>query len=307
LLIVGLIGAFAASLRLLPSRYPLPAATVALLAEPVDSRSWKFDGVALAGAWSLRSPDPRFGGVSALAVDRGALVGLTDSGVTIRFAPPVASRARLPARIADLPAGPGDPSRKSNRDSEALLADAAGWWVAFENRHGLWRFAPGFTDGRPAIDLEGQGFPLNQGIEGLARLGDGRLLAFPEAGGEMLVVEPNGSRVQRIAVDMLGDGIGDAVALPDGRILILRRPFGAGGFAPELDLLVHGRTGWSASLLARIGLGPFDNPEAIAAAPLVNGATRLWIMTDNDFRAGTRTLLVALDLPAAGGRRAPNR
>ena len=36
----------------------------------------------------------------------------------------------------------------------------------------------------------------------------------------------------------------------------------------------------------------------LAAAPLADGGTRLWIMTDDDFSASRRTLLVAIDVPA---------
>lgn len=304
LLLIALIGGFAAFLRHLPSRLVQGPATVRIAAAPADTADWWLDGVRLAGAWTLTAPDKRFGGVSALATDSGRLVALTDSGVSLSFAPPADRRALLDARIADLPAGPGSPDRKSNRDSEALLAAGdGGWWVGFENRHGLWRYAAAFADGFRAVDLEGQGFPLNQGIEGLALLDDGRIAAFPEGGGEMLVIDSRSSRLERVAIDGLGTGVSDAVNLPDGRILIVRRPFGAGGFAPEIDVLERRTGGWLARPIARLGLEAFDNVEAIAAMPLAAGATRLWLMTDNDFRASTRTLLVALDLPPAPGRR----
>ena len=42
----------------------------------------------------------------------------------------------------------------------------------------------------------------------------------------------------------------------------------------------------------------WDNAEGIAAEPLVGGASRLWIVTDNDFAGYRRTLLLAVDLPA---------
>ena len=47
-----------------------------------------------------------------------------------------------------------------------------------------------------------------------------------------------------------------------------------------------------------LGLGPLDNAEALAAEPIAGG-TRLWLMTDDNFRWPMRTLLVALDLPSA--------
>jgi hypothetical protein len=47
-----------------------------------------------------------------------------------------------------------------------------------------------------------------------------------------------------------------------------------------------------------LGLGPLDNAEALAAEP-IDGGTRLWLMTDDNFRWPMRTVLVALDLPSA--------
>ena len=45
-----------------------------------------------------------------------------------------------------------------------------------------------------------------------------------------------------------------------------------------------------------LDLGPLDNMEGIAAERLPDGGTRLWIVSDDNFRPWMRTLLVALDL-----------
>ena len=76
----------------------------------VEFRAIGFDGNGLApyklvGAWQLTSDDPRFGGISALAIDRGRMIGLSDSGVVIRFSAPGQSSG--PAWIGELPDGPG--------------------------------------------------------------------------------------------------------------------------------------------------------------------------------------------------------
>jgi len=49
--------------------------------------------------------------------------------------------------------------------------------------------------------------------------------------------------------------------------------------------------------LASLSLGPTANVEGITAEPRPGGGTRLWLVTDNDFRPRAPTLLVALDLP----------
>ena len=158
-----------------PSRWPGPDRVVSGRAVEVAL------GKGLRG-WRLTAPDRRFGGLSALAVERGALLALTDSGVVARFAPPIAG---APLRIAlhDLPDGPGHPLRKSSRDSESLLPDPAGrgWWVAFENRHSLWLFDRGFrrvlAQRRLKVD-----WPVNRGGEALAWGGAGPMV-LPENGG----------------------------------------------------------------------------------------------------------------------------
>ena len=89
--------------------------------------------------------------------------------------------------------------------------------------------------------------------------------------------------------------LSEAVRLPDGGILVLARRPGPTGFRNALVPLQPGdRLGAPIAL----GLGPLDNAEALAAEPIAGG-TRLWLMTDDNFRWPMRTLLVALDLPSA--------
>ena len=303
LLLAGVLVAFTAWSKAQPSRVLAPPRTATILAEPAATGGWRVEGARLAGAWRLSSDEPRFGGVSALAIEGGKFLALSDSGVTIRFAPPRGGSATSEGRFADLGDGPCDPRWKSCRDSEALArAPGGGWFVAFENYHSLWRFDAALRGGNEIASLEDEGFVPNRGIEGLAGLAGGRLLAFPEDGAVMLAADPATRRATRESVRGLGRGVSDAAALPDGRVLLVRRRFGPTGFTTELLALGRDRQGWAVARVARLSLGWFDNVEGAAATPLPNGGTRLWLMTDNDFRAGVKTLLVAIDLPPAMGR-----
>jgi len=219
-------------------------------------------GLRLAGAWAVKVDDPRFGDLSGLAVEQGKLLGLSDSGFLFRLDPPGgAGRASIQA----LPAVAGDPRVKAGRDAEAIAPDprGRGWWVAFEGRHALLLYDRGFTRLLRRVPLAGYGFGKNRGVEALVARGGG-LTAIPEAA-----------------------GVSDAAVMPDGRIALLHRWFGPAGFGAKI---VIGNRSW------RLPVAPYDNAEGIAAAPLPDGGTRLWIVTDNDALPLRRTLLVAVDV-----------
>ena len=198
-------------------------------------------------------------------------------------------RARQVASFHDLPAGPGSARFKAGRDSEALVRDVAGrgWWVAFENLNAAWLFDRDFTRVERRIGLEELGWPANKGAEGMLPGPHGPTL-IPESGNEMVSVETGG--LERIGFDSPAGRLADATRLPDGRIVLLARTYSPAGFSARLLLL----RGTRVSPVATLGLGRLDNPEAIAAETLPGGITRLWIMTDNDWRR-VPTLLVAID------------
>jgi hypothetical protein len=275
-LLVGPILALAIWLREQPSRWPAADRIVLGQAAPVAV------GPGLR-AWRLRAPDPRFGGLSALAVAGDDLVALTDSGVVVRFPAPTGAG---PVRFSlhDLPGGPGSALRKAYRDSESLLADPGGrgWWVGFETRHSLWLFDPAFarTLSSRRLDVD---WPSNKGGEALAVADDGRVMVLPELGGKA-----DGGALVAPA------WTADATRMPDGRLVLLVRRPGLRGFVSEVRIAARG--GKPARRIA-LGLGALDNVEGIAAASLPDGGTRLWIVSDDNFRPWMRTLLVALDLP----------
>jgi len=274
LLIVAPIIAFERWSKSLPSRLAMGARTISARATPVtlsrgDRRTVR--------AWSIDAPDPRFGGISALALDRGELLAITDSGVLIRFAPP-GRDDRITMRVKDLPAGPGAVYRKSGNDAESLIADPAGrgWWVGFEQIHSLLLFDRGFAGLIEKRKLKTE-WPDNVGAESLVINRRGRVAVLPEGGAGAI---PNGAS--------------DATRLPDGRLALLVRRFTWHGFASEIR--IGGGNGHRARTI-RLELGPLVIPEGIAAAPRPDGGTRLWIVSDDNFRPWMRTLLVALDLP----------
>lgn len=278
------------------NRLPRADAWGHMVFTPVAVSAAAASDVRVVGAWSLTSSDPRMGGVSALAVDRDALVALTDSGVMIRLPRPGQGGRAL---FRDLPAGPGDPRRRSRRDSEAMVRLANGdWLVAFENRNQVWRYDPAFRNGGRVVRLDDDAWPTNRGIEAMAVDRAGRLLLFPEGRGRVLVIG-DGAEVQPLWTD--GWTLSDATPLPDGRLLVLLRKFGLGGFRNAIGELRQDGNGWRVVVRATIPVGGLDNAEGLAAESRADGRTRLWVATDNDAAQYRETLLLALDL-AAGPR-----
>jgi hypothetical protein len=285
--------AFHAWAKAVPNRPDRPDAVVPVRFTPARFDPAGFAPLRLAGVWTIEVGDTRFGGVSALAIKQGSLLALTDSGTIVHFPRPGLAG---PAFVHDLGEGPGPAGFKSSRDSEALARDPAGrgWWVAFENWQQLWLFDPDFRTSLRRIDLGQDRWRHNRGVEAMIAHGDA-LALFPESGGEWL--EVRGGRLSAHRLASRFGSISDAVRLPDGRLLLLTRKPGLAGLAKHLVIAEQGKDGaLTLSLLAGLKLGALDNVEAIAAEPHAGG-TRLWLMTDNDFRARAPTYLVALELP----------
>ena len=256
----------------------------------VDSAG--FAPLKLAGAWRVQVDDDRFGGVSALAIEDGRLLMLTDSGTIVSLPRPGAPG---PAIVRDLPDGPGLPAFKRNRDSEALARDVRGrgWWVAFENWNQLWLYTADFRRPLARIDLGRGRWKTNKGIEAMAADGRG-LTLIPESATQWLRIG-SGQLASGPMSNQFGH-VADAVRIADGSLVIVSRQFYRGGLAKRL--LLADRDGGTLRLraLARLALPRTANVEAVAAETH-SGRTRLWLMTDNDFRPRAPTLLVALEMP----------
>jgi len=296
-----------------PPPPPRPgAAALAISPVPLDAADPGRRGVGallfLAG-WALTSDDPRFGGLSGIQVDNGQVTAIADIGLLTRFPVP-AGAGRLPVRFDPLVAGPGPRTRKSNRDTEAMLIRGGRLWIAFEGRNMIWRYdlrslAPQ-SAARPRAMRRWGG---NRGPEALVRLADGRFLVFaegrddarPDSDALLFAGDPSiaGTDFETLRYRRpAGFRVTDAALLPDGRILILNRRFRL-------------TEGWSARLaVARIGeSGTIEGREVAALeSPLAvdnmealgvtreEGRTIVWIASDDNFSPLQRTLLLKFEL-----------
>ena len=295
------------------------AASVSLSARPValdptDRTVRQVGRLHFLGGLDLRWDKPGFGGLSGLSVSAdGRLTAVTHRGrwFTARI---VRNRTGRLVDLTDAALGPlldtkGRPIKGEWRDAEALERLPGGdWLVSFEQRHRVWRYAlgTGGPQGRPVPFPTPKGIaaaPGNGGLESLTPLADGRILMLAESlkrtGGSRagwLVgeggVEPLGYRTERDFKPT------DAATLPNGDVLILSRYFKLlGGFKARLERIpagnIEGGAVLKGELLARFAPPlTVDNFEGVAVARDADGATLVYILSDDNFHFLQRTLLL---------------
>lgn len=295
--------------------------------DPADPRRRRVGALTYLGGVALRSIDPAFGGYSALSVVRAAdgdrITMLSDGGTVVGF---TLGADWQPRRLwfRNLPAGPGTGWEKRDRDTESMAIDPATGriWIGYERYNGIWRYAPGFARAeaqrRPAAMRT---WPVNGGPESLARLPDGRFVVIGE---EMHVPRRlwNGPEADRLhsrdALIFPGDPIvtqprhfaympegrfdpADATALPNGDLLVLDRAFRLPyHFSNRLSLVPAAAIRPGAVARGRL-LATLDSPlihdnfEGVATTQ-ENGATIVWLVSDDNQSVLQRTLLLKFRL-----------
>jgi hypothetical protein len=292
LLVMGVVLATFALIRDLPDRRPLPLNVAAIAFHPVALER-RAGPLRLAGAWEIKTRDRRMGGLSALAIDQGRFLAVSDLGAVIWFDPP--ATLGPVARVMDIGEGPGRAGRKVSRDAESLTRDprGRGWWIGFEQRHSLWLYDDQFQAAKLAIPIVHSGWRENRGAEGLIA-DDDSLLVLAENGKEAIRVAADGQRSFALEA---GDEVADSARAPDGTAWVLLRSKGRSGIAQSIARLDRSRTGYRLGTAWPLPKAAFDNYEGLAIAPRSGGGWRFWLVTDDGHRFMARTLLVAFDLP----------
>jgi hypothetical protein len=266
------------------------------------------------GGLELRSADPRFGGLSGLALGAAGrrLVAVSDAGFWFEAEIVTDDEGRLAgldkAALWPLRGRDGAPLEgKRAGDAEAVerLGDGA-YVVAFERDHRLWRYdaAAGLAQAKPFALSPPPGLdsaPDNRGLEALAVLGENRWLAITEG-----ALDPAG--------DLLGWLLGyrltaffrptDLAVLPSGEVVVLER-----SFIPPASLAARIRLIDAADIApgARLRgaevahLKPpliVDNFEGLAVHRDPRGRTVLYLVSDDNYNALQRTLLLMFELVA---------
>lgn len=281
----------------------------------------------LAG-FQLTSDDGGFGGFSGLAIDLEGrwLTAISDRGrwwtAELHHAADGTLTGFGEARLGLLLDFDGEPVfGPYRRDAEELVAlPEGGFVVAFEGTHRLARY-PLASSGVPAPDGVPQPFPFpegiaaadaNSGMETVARLADGRWLVLSQGletpAGDYLgwLGEPDGGGWQALALaaSLKLHPTGAAV-LPTGELAVLERS-DSPERGPHVRLvLIEPETIQPGARLD--GPSPaflqaplnVENFESLAARPGPDGAVLLYLLSDDNFDARQRTLLLQFELELA--------
>jgi hypothetical protein len=311
------------------TRYPAKPTPVAVHAEPIaafdnrDPSRVRFGALEFRGGLELTSKDKRFGGVSALHMeaDGSRFLALTDRGAWVKGR--IVYQDGRPTGLADVEMAPilawdGKPLAKHGwYDTESLAEDGAGHaYVGIERVEKIVRFDLKnglLARGQPIfVPPDFKTFTYNKSLECLVVAPKGSALA-----GQLIAVTErsldahNNNRafllkdkqVGRFSVKRShGFDVSDCAILPPNDLLLLERSYSPlSGVAMRIrrvalgsikpGALVDGTPLIVADLAYQI-----DNMEGIGVFRDAHGGTILTLVSDDNFSALQRTLLLQFKL-----------
>lgn len=304
------------------SRAELPAQWTSLTieAEPVTFAAERVGELIFRGGLALSAQHQRFGGLSGLEVlegnrmlmvsdrgdwvegnlvldEKGALIGVAD----MRFAP-----------LRDLQGEPVTGRLSFDTEDLTQLPDGR-IAVSFEQMHRVLiydfnRDGPfGAASEGPHLDGAGR-LPANASLEAIAVTEAGELIVGAEGGGgptplwlaPLSGTEPAPSPASYVLADAYSLTALDR--LPSGDIVAVERFF-APVIGPRariavfpLSALTPGAAIAPRRLAELAAPMPVDNFEGVSAVRMPDGATRIYIVSDDNFSQRQRTLLLAFDI-----------
>jgi hypothetical protein len=278
----------------------------------------EFDRLTLLSAYELRSRDPRFGGLSGLAIGTdGRLYAVSDAGYWVSAKMLVAPDGRLLDLIEwviePIRSTTGVRVRNPLHDAEALARGPDGsFMIGFENVHRIWRYPPppATFHSLPVpvpVPPEVGKAPSNGGLEGLTVLPDGRLLAlteeFQNPDGSFKGWLIDGERFFEVSYSPSEDfRVTDCAALSNSDVIVLeRRYIPLVSLSARLTLVRGDQIQPGAKLvgeeLVRLQYPlDVDNFEGVAVQEDPNGGPIIYIVSDDNYNALQRTLLLQFRL-----------
>jgi len=280
-----------------------------------------FDKLIFRGGVSLFASAPHFGGYSAITLDASGktLLAISDAGTWLRA--DLDYDGRLLKGLDDATIGPilgpdGKPIRDVvvvDKATPGAGSPTAGvGYVSFERNQRILRypFASGNfgpPNGQLALPAEAKRLDANRGVEALALLRGGKLkgaiAALPERlttkNGNLQAWLIGGPSPGSFAIKNIGGfDLTDVAALPDGGLILLERRFRySEGVQMRIrriraEELKPGATILGETLLEATDRYNIDNMEGIAAHRAASGETVITLISDDNFSALQRTLIL---------------
>lgn len=295
-----------------PALPPAPVAAgpaVAITATPVplnptDPAQSQIGVFRYAGGLVLSSAaTARLHGLSDMAIiDRTKLTAVSDEGDLLKARIVLDAAGRLTgladARLSALPGEDGKPlPGKLEADSEGLALMGNGdLLVSFEQRHRIWLYPATGGPPRPAPSPQAD-FPANGGMEALGPdpfAGPDAYVAGGEESGQTWACRLSAACTPIFVVPKPQEfGL---VAL--ARLSATRTAYLLRAWDPIRGSRITLAIRDGDHEIGRLDLArPYtvDNFEALAATPGPNGATRFYLLSDDNFQSSQRTLLLAFD------------
>ena len=278
-------------------------------AEALSLQPLQGENVRFAGGWSLRSANEDFGGFSGLVLDPNAntLIAINDKGDWWQAGfNPLAGTAPTSGTLRGYV--PGTVADKIDLDSESLARFRGGFLVSFEQRHRIEFVAnPGSKPAPSGLaPINFAGVSGNSGLEAIAMLPSGALLAFAERG-----LDLNGRLKAWLVTEGAATNISfkppanfaptDAAALPNGDVLLLLRKYSAvEGVAVKVlhikaEDIQPGTVLGGVEILHLTPEGAVDNMEGLDVIAMDENTVRMVMISDDNFNPLQRTLLMMFD------------
>ncbi|MGB9366610.1 MAG: esterase-like activity of phytase family protein [Xanthobacteraceae bacterium] len=325
----ALLAALALSASAQPNpRAPEPPAKIEIRAraitafEPRNPKRTKFGALTFRGGIELTSPNPHFGGISAIRVeaDGAKFLAVTDKGYWLRGR--IAYEGARPAGIADAEMAPvlghdGKPlAVRGWYDTEAMARDGGTVWLGIERVNRIVRL----NVGRDGLAARAQPVPVspgiaslphNKGLECLEFVPPGlpharSLIAISERGldeaGNIKGFLQSGAGWSEFSVKRIGDfDVTDCTVTPRGELLLLERSFSRlRGVAMRIRRMALAGIQPGAIIdgpvLIEADMGyQIDNMEGLTVHRAA-GALVLTLISDDNFSMIQRTLLLQFTL-----------
>ena len=290
--------------------------------DPRDTAQDQFGALRFRGGLVLTSSHRDFGGLSALRMqaDGSRFIALTDKGNWLRAR--IVYRDGKPIAVADAEMAPvlgpdGRPiTARRWYDTEALADDGGTLYVAIERVHEILRF----DYGKDGLRARGQPIPVPPGMKSLPNNRGVECMVMPPKGqplaGTLIAIserglDPAGNIIGFLIGPQAGTftvkrtdefDISDCALTPRGDLLILERRFSwTRGLAIRIRRIPLARVAPRAVLdgpdvfVADMGQ-QIDNMEGLALHRAADGAVVLTLISDDNFSALQRTMLLQFTL-----------